>query len=386
MGTIYIEIDSNQSPKKGSVCGDVIAYDRTPTATTIVIGDGVGSGIKANVAATMAVSRLLELMRAGFSVRDACALLVETNEKAKAARETGEPYVAFTIIRILNDGEATILGYEMPAPLLLGTRHSSILPQRMIPMGKQMVGESTCYVEPGDAIMVFSDGVTTAGLGLSQRQGWGIEGANKFVNRILAEGTSLKEIPKQVVQQSRILWERVGGDDCTATLATCRLGETVNIFTGPPLSPKDDRKVVERFLGLPGKKIVCGASTAKIVATVLGKELTMKQPDPHKAPSIVPPGYEIEGIDLVTEGAVTLNQVYNILDEDPSRYEEDEVADICNLLKKADRVNVLMGKAANPGHKHISFSQRGILPRAKIIPLLREKLKEQGKLVVIDNY
>ncbi|MGE5708079.1 MAG: SpoIIE family protein phosphatase [Bacteroidota bacterium] len=386
MGTIHVEIASSQSPKReGAVCGDVIAFERTPQATTIVVGDGVGSGIKAHLAATMAVSRLLELLRAGFSLRQSCARLVETNEQAKASKE-GDPYVAFTAIRILNDGEATILGYEMPPPLLVGARHASILPRRMIPMGKQMLGESNCFVEPGDGILIFSDGVTTAGLGLSLRNGWGIDGANSFVNRILAEGTPLGDVPKKVIAQSRTLWERVGGDDCTATLASCRLGETVNLFTGPPLNAREDRTLVDRFLELPGKKVVCGATTAKIVASRLGKELTMKHVDPRKSAGIAPPGYSIEGIDLVTEGAVTLNQVYNIVDEDPSRFEHDEVAELCLLLQGADRINIFLGTAANPGHGHISFSQRGILPRTKIVPLLREKLTEQGKLVVVETH
>jgi len=99
---------------------------------------------------------------------------------------------------------------------------------------------------------------------------------------------------------------------------------------------------------------------------------------------IAPPSYFIEGIDLVTEGTVTLNQVYNILDEDPRNYEETSgVTELCNYLRAADRINIFMGLAANPASESISFRQKGVLSRHNIVPLLVEKLRRQNKLVVL---
>jgi len=128
-------------------------------------------------------------------------------------------------------------------------------------------------------------------------------------------------------------------------------------------------------------KVVCGATTAAIVARHLGRKLDIEQ-DPRSL--VAPPRYSIAGIDLVTEGAVTLNQVYNVLDESPERHEEDSgVADLCGLLWATDRVNLTVGVAANPANGALSFRQQGILPRATIVPLLRQKLEKAGKLVLV---
>ncbi|HEY9764842.1 MAG TPA: hypothetical protein V6C82_00675, partial [Chroococcales cyanobacterium] len=203
------------------------------------------------------------------------------------------------------------------------------------------------------------------------------------LNRCLVEGVPLREIPRQVHRRSRVLWENVGGDGCTVALAACRMGEIVNVFTGPPLDPKQDRSAVNRFLNSSGRKVVCGGSTAKIVARVLGQEL---QEDRHSRSFLAPPKYRIEGIDLVTEGAVTLNQVFNVIDEDPALYEDSSgVTELCRFLMQADRVNFFVGAAQNPGHGGISFCQKGILPRPKVVSLLKERLVASGKLVVVEK-
>ena len=101
---------------------------------------------------------------------------------------------------------------------------------------------------------------------------------------------------------------------------------------------------------------------------------------------VAPPRYEIPGIDLVTEGAVTLNQVFNVLDEDMAEFTEDSgVTELCALLHVADRVNITAGGAKNQASGDISFRQCGILTRAHILPLIAEKLRADGKLVVLEH-
>jgi hypothetical protein len=164
--------------------------------------------------------------------------------------------------------------------------------------------------------------------------------------------------------------------------AFCRKGNVVNIFTGPPLDKSEDSLIAGRFLARDGMKIVCGASTAGVVARKLERELEIEL---AKNSMIAPPGYKIEGIDLVTEGAITLNQVYNIFDTDPTRFEPDSpVSLLCDALLFADKVSFIVGRTQNQGHGGIAFTQRGILPRQTIVKLLAEKLREAGKLVQIE--
>ncbi len=382
MGYIHVEIEYCQTPKRtGAPCGDVLAYERTASYSTLVCADGIGSGIKANIAATMCASRLMELMRRGFSPRNAFASVVDTMENAK---DPELPYAVFSVVRILNDGQATILSYEMPPPIFVGARQATVLTQRTLEIESTLVGESNCYIEPGEGVIVVSDGVTQAGIGRGMRNGWQIDGTCRFVNDCLADGVDLRKLPEIIHRKAREFDQLRPGDDCTVVLAACRWGNTVNILTGPPSDKREDRRVVKEFLSSEGRKIVCGGTTAGIVSEYLSKALLVEQ-NPDLA--VAPPRYMLEGIDLVTEGAVTLNQVYNIIDEDPSRYEElSGVTELCGLLRAADRINIMIGVAANPANTDITFRQMGIMPRDKVILLIAEKLRHSGKLVVVETY
>lgn len=376
----HFEIESAQSSKhQHAPCGDVVGVERTAAATVIVVSDGIGSGVKANIAATMAVSRLLESFRQGFSLRQGFTSLVNTMNKA---RGTDQPYAVFSVARILNDGAATILSYEMPAPILVGLHHASVLKQRTYTLGHDVIGEAHCHLEPGEGLILVSDGITQAGMGLGLTWGWTSEGVARFASDRMNQGLKLRDLPASIHAQAREYWRASKGDDCTVVAAVCRPGKTVTLLTGPPSHKSRDFATIQKYLLADGIKVVCGATTAKLVAAHIGAKLEVEQ----NAQSILaPPRYAIEGIDMVTEGAVTLTQVYNILDENPDEFEEESgVSELCELLMAADRVNFIVGVAQNPASASISFRQRGILTRDKIVPLIGEKLKKAGKLVVVD--
>jgi len=379
MGYIHVEIDIAQTPKKtGGICGDAVNSFRTPEATVILLVDGVGSGIKANIYANMACSRLEKLLESGFSLRRAFSSLVKTMHES---RGSDMPYAVFSVIRILNNGEATILAYEMPEAIFIGRHSAAILPRRNFTLEREVISESNLFLEPGEGLLLFSDGITLAGIGGKTRLGWNINEICRFVNDNLVAGEKKKKLYQRIHQHARELWGTPCGDDCTVLSAFCRRGKVVNIFTGPPAQSGDDRKVIEDFLALPGTRIVAGATTAQIVAKHLGRELKINTADTSM---IAPPGYSIEGIDLVTEGAVTLNQLYNILDADPIYFEPDSsVTRFYDAIIDADRINFIVGAAKNAGHGDIAFRQQGIIPRQKIVELLAEKLTVEGRLIDI---
>jgi hypothetical protein len=338
----------------------------------------MGSGIKANVAATLHASRLLELEKQGVSLRDAFARVVGTIHQDRGKTSM---YAAITVARILHSGEATVLTYDMPEPVFVGAQHASLLPQRLFHADAALLGESHCHLNAGEGICLMSDGITQAGLGTQFRDGWGSEQAARFLDSLVGRKCAFSNVPEELTTRARQLWGERLGDDCTTVFAHCRPGKQLSILTGPPYRSSADREFVERFLATSGWKVVCGATTSKIVARHLGREMTMEQ----DVSLIAPPSYRIEGIDLVTEGAVTLTQVYNILEEDPSRYEEwSGVTELCDLLRAADRVHFFVGTASNPGNLSIAFQQKGILPRTRTVPLIRERLTKAGKLVVVD--
>ncbi len=377
---VHIELEAAQSSKRpGAPCGDVFVCDRTAAATSVVCADGIGTGVRASIAARMCASRVLELLKLGFSLRKAFSAVVRTMQRN---RDPSRPFAAFTLARILNDGTASILGYDAPLPILVGPHHAAPLPVRSVEVESAIVAEADCWLEPGDGLLLMSDGITQAGLGCGLRGGWQTEGVARYVSHCLTSGNHPQEIPEMIHKEARRLSPR-GGDDCTVLLALCRRGQVVNLLTGPPQDPSRDRQVVRRFLETKGLKIVCGGKTAEVVARVLGKPLGVEQ----DAPSLTaPPRYEIEGVDLVTEGAITLNQVYNVLGEPLELLTEDSgVTELCTFLQLADRVNLFLGGAQNRAHGDITFRQQGILARQRIVPLIIDKLRAAGKLVVMER-
>jgi hypothetical protein len=379
---LHIELSSFQISKKPQwPCGDAIMQQRSDSSTDFSLCDGIGSGYKAHIAAGMCISRLRALLQAGFSMHRSFSTVASTINRW---RTPDMPYAAFSMIRILNDGEASILSYDAPSPILVSGGHACVLPERPLLANETVAMQSSCFLVPEEGLLLFTDGVTQAGIGNGLRLGWGAQGVAYFVTELLAHGIPKADIPHKVCQKAFELSGCKNCDDISAVYAACRKGVTVNLFTGPPIDEKKDDKIVGDFISSGGTKVVCGATTAGIVSRVLGKKLDIVT---ENMSLIAPPKYLIEGIDLVTEGAVTLNQLNNIIDLDESVFDDvNPVTELYDMLIKADRVIIMLGKKHNPANEGMSFTQTGILTREKIVPILAKKLESKGKLVIIKQF
>ncbi len=377
MENSYVEVFfSSVNKKKQTVCGDLVAVERSVGSTCLIVADGMGSGIKANIAAQLTVSRLRELLRLGYSLRDAFRIIVQSLSDARGSEL---PYAVITVARILNRGVTTVLSYEMPPPVLLYHDYPSVLRMDEFLLGSEIISESEITLGLEDGLFVFSDGVSQAGIGRAFRDGWTSEGVARYLQNIeLPYGN---QSVKSIIEQARRLDGGQPHDDTTVAFAKFRRGHVLNIFTGPPSSRQSDRSAVGSFLDHPGIKVVCGATTAKIVARELGRNCEMSKM--FDSP-IEPPAYHIEGIDLVTEGAVTLNQVYNIVQDDLSEQDDrSQVHQLCLFLQICDHINIWVGGATNPANSGLRFRQLGVIPRNELVPLLAERLRNMGKMVVV---
>lgn len=382
MGYIHIDIEISQSSKHaGQPCGDVVNFIRTETATTIILADGLGHGMKANIAANMVAARLEELIKSGFTLRESFLKVVNSME---TARLNDTPYAVFTVARILEDGLVTILTYEIPAPVLIQNRYAITLNQRTGTYEKGIIGEADFKLNSGDALVLMSDGITQAGLGKGTPHGWQTAGVISYLNEELKSGLRFRAIPASIKKEAINRWKGIQEDDCTVVTAYSRPGKVLNILTGPPLNKKNDAEIINTFIESFGLKVVCGATTAKILARETDKELQIEE---NYYNNITPVNYYLDGMDLVTEGAVTLNQIYNIWDEDTTNLDKDSPLTVLySLLSVVDRVNFFVGKAENPANRDISFAQMGIISRLKIVNLLAQKLDQEGKLVTIQYF
>ncbi len=379
---LHVEVDTAQSVKgRNSVCGDIVDIQRSRANTTIIICDGMGSGVRANLAARMAVARMTELLTNGFSLWNAFARLIHTINEY---RGKGNTYAAFTVVSVLPSGAGTVLTYDAPTPIII-SKHRRARPMqlRFETIEHALVGEATCVLEPGEGILAMTDGITQAGLGRNMPEGWPEKEVAEFINVTLADGQAMNKIPEAVHKQALQFWASARGDDCTASLISCRPGKSVTIFTGPPSNKALDPAVVNKFMRSRGTRVVCGGTTAGLVARCLGKKLNVNQ---ENASPVAPPAYSIDGIDLVTEGVVTLNQVANLIEIDPAELEEDSgVSRLCRLLHEADRVIFIVGRAINPAGENVTFRQIGVLRRERIVELLAEDLRKAGKMVLVER-
>ncbi len=377
MEDVFVEIKTSQAAKRtGLPCGDVVVSDRSKSGTTIIVCDGIGSGVKANIFATMCAARIKELLKRGFSIRHAFSNVVNTMNQAPGKNL---PFAAFSLTHILPDGNATILSYEMPAPILLSYGYSSILPQQTSVLEERFIGESNCDLKKGEGLVLVSDGITQAGLGKGLTYGWESEGLNRYINELFRGGIQPATLPDAIRQKAKEISKGTPSDDATVVLAYAREGKRVDILTGAPMDHNNDTQVIESFMAGNSVKIVCGGTTAKILSRELKRPLKIEEEFYNP---ITPPYYMIDGIDLVTEGAVTLNQLYNVWDVDREKLDKkNPVTEFYDLLKHADQVNFIIGGSINAATYDISYKQMHILPRNKIIPLLAGKLEKAGKLV-----
>lgn len=358
-------------------CGDYFLSSRTSEHSVFILCDGIGSGIRANIAAIMCANRLLRLLESGISLYRASEMVISMMHKART--EENVPFAAFSIAWILNNGQYTVLSYESPAPLLVEQVGSHPLPQRYFTLGNELVSEANGILREGDSLILTTDGITQAGLGIIRGFGWGIEGFDRYINTEITRDKMMEEIAQGAVDKAYLLSGQEHADDTTVSVLTCRKAVTLNILSGPPIKRSDDKVYVSAFLDSGGLKAVCGSTTAEIVSRVLQEPIETVTLSTSFSK---PPQYRIKGIDIVTEGAITLNQVYNILEEDSDIYEDSCVSSLCLMIKSADIIRFYTGRAYNPGHQDIHFKQLGVLPRKTIIELLIKKLREQGKIVV----
>lgn len=376
---IHTDVFAIQTPKyAGEACGDAMQVFRDSTATTVVLADGLGSGIKAHIASTMCVSRLISGISSGMSARETFKSVAQTMDKAWG---TDLPFAVFSLLRILNNGQATVLSYEMPPPLLVTKSYAQILRDQVYTQNKAIISESNCMIAKGDALVLLSDGITQAGIGKIFPMGWEAEGVRAFIQgKLPVDRIEGQDLVNQIHDKARSYWPVSKGDDCSVVLALNRSGVIVNLLSGPPKQKSDDEHCVKEFFDNQGIRVVAGGSTAQMVARIMKSRLEIELSEN----SITPPAYKIDGIELVTEGMVTLNQVYHLLEEDPENYSQGSSAsELAYFLKMADRVNIWQGDAENQGEGKIEFRQQGLLSRKRIIESLVKRLRSQGKLVVI---
>ena len=386
MTNLFADVAHMSLNKNGEqLCGDMVNLIRQDGDVILVLADGLGSGVKANILATLTGKIISTMIAEKMSIDDCVSTIAAT---LPVCQKRGVAYSTFTIIKVNDYREAEIIQYDNPNVILLrkGKSFDYAITQREIE-GKKIL-ESKIKLELDDVFVAMSDGAIYAGVGEVLNYGWQRENIVAFLEDKYNYKLTAKTITSMILNECNRLYMNRPGDDTTIATVQIRRRKTCNIMIGPPAKKEDDERIMRDFFSHEGKHIICGGTTAQIAARYLNKDIETNID--YFDPSI-PPTASIEGVDLVTEGVLTINRVVDYANNylaDNSLFREwsggagqSGAAQISRMLfEEATDINIYLGRAINSAHQNpdlpITFSIK-----SRLTEELVDSLRKMGKFV-----
>lgn len=386
MRKYYLDIATMSMNKYGEeLCGDNVEIADTSDGKIIVMSDGLGSGVKANILGTLTSKIAVTMLKGGATIDETIDTIINTLPECQVRKLA---YSTFTIVKVKNDGEVYMVEYDNPPVFLYrNSRQCDIKKQRRVVNGKNIY-ESRFYLNEKDTLIIISDGVVHAGVGGLLNLGWEWQHINNFLTNLLHHETLSDNICRQLLDTCNDLYEHKPGDDTTIVTLRIKKEEHISIFTGPPKNPEDDEKMINLIKNSKGKVVLCGGTTANIVSRAFNEPIEVDLS--NYSPDVPPMGY-MKGIDLVTEGLLTLNRVKDLL----TAYVENRNSEVTKsinagqdgasrltsmLINEGTTVSLFVGQAINPAHQNPSFPQEFNM-KIKIVEEIKRLLTCLGKKV-----
>ena len=372
------------------LCGDNVRITRTEDSVFAVLADGLGSGVKANILSTLTSTIISTMLTEGAAMEQAVETIVSTLPICSVRKLA---YSTFSVLQIKDTGEAYLAEFDNPACIFIRNGELMELEMTDKEYAGKTVYESRFTVFPGDVLALISDGVVYAGVGSILNFGWTWESVAEWLCKESLKEKSAPRLAAALSQAVKELYMDKPGDDSTVMVARISPRQVVNMFAGPPKNKDDDPKMVRDFMTSSGKKLICGGSSANIVARVLNRsiETSLNYVDP-----LIPPIATIQGIDLVTEGVLTLSRTVEILQEyldheTDSFYfkkldEKNGAAMLAKiLLEECTTLNLFIGTAINPAHQNPGLPS-DLSIKLKLIDKLCGLMERLGKRVTKKYY
>lgn len=389
MNNLCTDIGYRSLNKYGEqLCGDHIDMVESEEDTIIVLADGLGSGVKANILSTLTAKIISTMMSEGMSIEECVATIAAT---LPVCSERQVAYSTFTIIRIRGGEEAEIIQYDNPRMIFLRGGKNYDYPVETMTIGGKSICRSKLSLCDGDLLIAVSDGALHAGVGRELNFGWERSNIIDFMETLADGGFTAKTLTTILLEECNRLYGGKPGDDTTVCTVRIRKREPMNLMFGPPVNRDDQQRMISLFFAKEGKHIVCGGTTSTIVAKYLNKPL---RPELNYSDPDIPPTASIEGVDLVTEGVITINRVveyakdYLVGNEAYSQWssKQDGASRIARLLfEEATDINLFVGRAINPAHQNpdlpISFNIK-----MRLTEELESCLKKMGKRVRVSYF
>lgn len=390
MNNLCIDIGYQSLNKYGEeLCGDHIELVKpNDDSVVMVLADGLGSGVKASILSTL-TSKIISTMMAQSMNLEECVLTIAETLPVCEVRKVA--YSTFSIIRIIDTKEVEIIQYDNPHVILLRNGKSIPLHETAMEIEGKTIYRSRIRICEDDAFVAMSDGAVHAGVGKSLNYSWQRSDIIAFMEKIYNREFSAKTLTTLLLDKCNRLYGSKPGDDTTVCVIKIRKRKPVNLLIGPPTSTIDDSKMMSLFFAKEGKHIICGGTTSELAAKFLHKSIDQSFGclDPE-----IPPTAKIEGVDLVTEGVITINKVLfyaqNYLENNDCycewKYKKDGASLISQLLfEEATDINFYVGQAVNPAHQD-SALPFGFAIKMRLVKELSECLLKMGKKIKVSYF
>lgn len=370
------------------LCGDhVDVVEQEDGSTIIVLADGLGSGVKASILSTLTSKIISTMLAAGLSLEECVETIAAT---LPVCSVRGVAYSTFTILRIMQNRTAEIIQYDNPHVILLRNGENIDYPKQETSIGGKQIFRSMIRLQEDDVFIAMSDGCPHAGIGIGYNFGWKREDIISFMEAMNLCGYSAKVLSTMLVDECNRLYGGEPGDDATSCVVRMRKRVPMNMLFGPPSNRDDANRMMSLFFAKEGKHIICGGTTSSIAAKWLNKPLRPSL----KFDGDIPPIATLEGVDLVTEGVITVNRVVEYAQDyisENRRYDEwsnqkDGASLISQLLfEEATDINFYVGRAINPAHQNpdlpINFSIK-----MNLVQELSAALQKMGKRIKVSYF
>ena len=390
MNDLYIDIGYGCLNKDGEqLCGDQVVVERKSEGSAVaVLADGMGSGVKANILATLTSKILSTMLANSIDINECVATVAATLPICKIRKAA---YSTFTAIRLTDNTEAELIQYDNPDVIFIHNDKSIDYPKSALLIDEKTVYISKRRLVENDMLVIISDGVIHTGIDGVIDEEWDRDTAADFLIRSNTVVMSAKSLATLLLYECKVRYNGTVMDDTTVCVVKIKKRRQVNLVIGPPSDKNDDEKMMSLFFSKEGKTIVSGGTTSAIAARYLGKELvtTLEYIDDD-----VPPVSRIEGVDLVTEGVLTLNKVLqyakDYLEANTAYYKwccsEDAASQISRLLfEQATDINFFVGEAVNPAHQNPSLPLV-FRNKMRLIMELSDCLKKMGKQIKVSYF
>ncbi|MDD4239452.1 MAG: SpoIIE family protein phosphatase [Desulfotomaculaceae bacterium] len=382
--SFYLDIGYSQLNKKGEeLCGDSVETLHSDDVTVIVLADGLGSGVKANILSSITAKTAATMLKMGCSVDEVLETIAETLPICSVRKLA---YSTFSILQVDNNGQAYLAEFDNPRAYLGRKASLNYLKRELRRIGDKEIAEARFNLQEDNWLVLISDGVLHAGLGEVLNLGWGEMEVGQYIKELAARGYDASDLALEVTKKCNELYGGKPGDDVSVVAVKYRQLRTVTVLVGPPRNPSDDHKAIQKLLSSGGRKVVCGGTTSNIVSRITGKKVGVNIDSNTED---VPPTGFIEGIDLVAEGAITLYYALQFLKKGVKLRDVNQAPDGASRLVseflQADEVHFIVGLAVNQAIRYPGFPLSCVM-KNQTVRDVAETLLGLGKKVTIEYF